>query len=134
MTLLYLDANVVIYLIEQPANLGLRATARIGVIRANQDQMAVSDLTRLECRVRPLALGDTVTLVQFDALFISPDVRVVPLSTAVFDRATLIRARHRYKTADAIHLAAAVEAGCNVFLTNDTRLSAFPDITVEVLP
>jgi hypothetical protein len=27
-----------------------------------------------------------------------------------------------------------VESGCDRFLTNDTRLSAFTDITVEVLP
>jgi hypothetical protein len=30
--------------------------------------------------------------------------------------------------------AAAAEAACDRFLTNDTRLSSFPDITVEVLP
>ncbi len=33
-----------------------------------------------------------------------------------------------------IHLAAAVEAGCEVFLTNDFRLARFTDLTVEVLP
>jgi hypothetical protein len=27
-----------------------------------------------------------------------------------------------------------VEAGCDVFLTNDNQLSNFPDITVEELP
>jgi hypothetical protein len=31
-------------------------------------------------------------------------------------------------------LAAAAESGCDRFLTNDTRLSAFTDIPVEVLP
>jgi len=41
---------------------------------------------------------------------------------------------HKFKLGDSIHLAAAVEAGCDRFLTNDTRLSKFPDITVEVLP
>ena len=33
-----------------------------------------------------------------------------------------------------LQLATAVEHGCDRFLTNDTRLSRFPDITVEVLP
>jgi len=36
-------------------------------------------------------------------------------------------------TPDALNLAAAIECGCSVFLTNDTRLSRFPDIAVEVL-
>jgi predicted nucleic acid-binding protein len=40
----------------------------------------------------------------------------------------------RYGLANAFHLAAAVEFGCDVFLTNDNQLANFPDITVEVLP
>jgi predicted nucleic acid-binding protein len=36
--------------------------------------------------------------------------------------------------ADAFHLATAIEAGCEVFLTNDNQLANFPDFTVEELP
>jgi len=35
---------------------------------------------------------------------------------------------------DSIHLAAAIEFGCDRFLTNDARLSNFPEIAVEILP
>jgi predicted nucleic acid-binding protein len=45
-----------------------------------------------------------------------------------------VRAAHGYKTIDAINLAAAVEASCNIFLTNDAQLTDFRDITVEILP
>jgi predicted nucleic acid-binding protein len=106
----------------------------MAALRAAGDGAAFSDLTRLECRVKPLKLGATVTLADFDAFFTRPDVRLVPISTAVFDRATVIRATHNFKLGDALHLAAAAEAGCDRFLTNDTRLSAFSDIPVEVLP
>jgi predicted nucleic acid-binding protein len=34
---------------------------------------------------------------------------------------------------DAIHLAAAVVSGCDVFLTNDYRLNRFPDIAMDVI-
>lgn len=132
--LIYLDTNIVIYLIERPAGWGSRAIARIATARASADDLVVSDLVRLECRVRPTALGDLTTLAQFDAFFAATDVTVQTLTTAICDRATLIRAQYRFRTPDALHLAAAVEAGCQVFLTNDTRLSAFPDLTVEVLP
>jgi predicted nucleic acid-binding protein len=40
----------------------------------------------------------------------------------------------RFGLADALHLAAAVESSCDVFLTNDSQLANFPDITIEVLP
>jgi predicted nucleic acid-binding protein len=75
-----------------------------------------------------------VTLRRFDAFFTAPGMQVLPVTPAVCDRAALIRAQHRFKLGDALNLAAAVEGGCNVFLTNDVRLSAFPDIIVEVLP
>jgi len=42
--------------------------------------------------------------------------------------------RNLLKLADSLHLAAAVESGCDRFLTNDARLSAFTAIPVEVLP
>jgi predicted nucleic acid-binding protein len=58
---------------------------------------------------------------------------VVTLSREVMDRATAIRAQYGLKTPDAIHLAAAVAAGCDVFLTNDHRLDRFPGITIEVV-
>jgi predicted nucleic acid-binding protein len=58
---------------------------------------------------------------------------ILTLTTPVLDRATEIRARFNFKTPDAIHLAAAVENGCDAFLTNDQRLSRFPGIAIEVV-
>jgi predicted nucleic acid-binding protein len=132
--LIYLDSNVVIYLIEQPAQFGPRALARLTVAKAAGDSLVVSQLTRLECRSNAVAQGDRNLLHQYDAFFQRAVVRVVPLSDAVVERATDIRGRHRFKTPDALHLAAAVEAGCQSFLTNDLRLSRFPNLTIELLP
>ena len=105
--------------------------ARIAAMAAAGDRILVSDLTRLECRANAVAAGDRVTLAQYDAFF--SQAQVVTLTTAVCDRATIIRGQYRFKTPDALHLAAAVEAGCHVFLTNDTRLSGFSDLTIERL-
>lgn len=131
--LIYPDSNIVIYLIEQPVSFGTRASARIAAAAAAGDRIVVSDLTRLECRANAVASGDQDTLAQYDAFFSQAVERIMPLTTAVCDRATIIRGQHRFKTPDALHLAAAVEAGCQLFLTNDTRLSGFADIAVETL-
>jgi predicted nucleic acid-binding protein len=56
------------------------------------------------------------------------------MTTRVYERATEIRAHHNFKLADSLHLAAAIEAGCGSFLTNDTRPGHFPDLAVDVLP
>jgi predicted nucleic acid-binding protein len=132
--MIYFDSVIVIYLIDHTGPFHVRATARLTRLVAARDRIAVSDLSRLECRVKPLRLRDAAKLTDFDNFFARPDVNLVPLSTAVYDRATAIRATHNFKLADALHLAAAVESGCDRFLTNDTRLSRFPDIPVEVLP
>lgn len=131
--LIYLDSNVVIYLIEQTPTFGPKTTARINAAMAAGDSLAVSDIVRLECRLGPIVKQNQKLLTDFDVFFAQHTVKVVPLPTAVYDRATLIRAYHNYKLADALNLAAAVEARCDRFLTNDTRLNKFPNITVEVL-
>jgi predicted nucleic acid-binding protein len=132
--LVYCDSVIRMYFFDHTGPFNVRATTHLASLAAAKDRLAISDLVRLEYRVKPLKAGDTVKLTLFDAFCARPDVQVVPITTAVFDRATLIRATHKFKLADSLHLAAAVEAGCNRFLTNDTRLSAFTDVPVEVLP
>jgi uncharacterized protein len=129
----FLDSNIVIYLIEQPAEWGPRASLRAEAILEAGDRMVVSDLVRMECRVRPLAAGDEQGLADFDEFFASGNVQVVPVSAEVCDRAALIRARHRLRPLDALHMAAAIEHGCDRLLTHDQRLSGLSEIPVEVL-
>jgi predicted nucleic acid-binding protein len=130
----YCDSVILIYFLDHVGPFNARAVARLTALRAAGDQIAVSDLTRLECRVKPTRLGNATALALFDGFFTQPDVRLVLFTSAVFDRATRIRATFPFKTVDALHLAAAVESGCDRFLTNDVRLAAFTDIAVEVLP
>jgi uncharacterized protein len=129
----YLDSVIIIYYLDHDGDFQVRAARRLAVLHAAGDEIVVSDLVRMECRVDPIRKGDNIRLARFDGFFVRPDVQVVPLTTAVFDRATQVRAIYGYKTIDAINLAAAVEAGCGLFITNDIPLSGFPDITVEIL-
>ena len=132
--LIYLDAVILIYLLDHVGPLQVRAARWIAAASAAGLRLAVTDLTRLECRVVPIRSRDRQKLDDFDGFFAQPDVQLVPLSTAVYDRATLIRADFGCKLADALHLAAAVESGCDRFLTHDLRLARFDGIGVEVLP
>ena len=131
--LIYLDSVILIYALDHVGPFQTRADNRLKVIAAAGDQIAVSDLSRLECRIKPIQIGDERKLEVFDSFFARVDVLLIPLPSSVYERATYIRATHGFKTADALHLAAAVEGRCQVFLTNDFRLGRFPDLTVEVL-
>jgi predicted nucleic acid-binding protein len=132
--LVYLDSVICIYAVEGAPTFQARARARLAVMQAAGDQPAISDLTWLECRVKPIRLGDAVALADIEAFLTSSNVVRVPMPTGVFERACRIRAVHNFKLGDALHLASAVEGGCGRFLTNDHRLNSFPDIAVEVLP
>ena len=125
-----LDANPVIYTIERMEPYAAIVDARlaaVGIVRV------ASDLTRLECRVKPIQVGHAALLRDFDEYFADNVSEIVPLSRAVMDRATEIRAQFGFKTPDAIHLAAASVAKCDVFLTNDHRLDRFTELAIEII-
>lgn len=81
----------------------------------------------------PVRQGDAGRVQDFEAFFAVRLDAVISFTRPIYDRTTRIRAVYpRFKTPDALHLAAAVESGCDVFLTNDHRLQQFTGITVEV--
>lgn len=84
--------------------------------------LVFSELTRMECRVLPLRAGNTVALTAFDELFSNSLYEFATLDRAASEEATALRAAHGLKTPDALHLAAALQAGCSEFWTNDQRL------------
>jgi len=130
----YLDSNIVISLIEEGAARRAEVVTRLGTADQAASALVVSDLVRLECRVRPVATGNAALLAAYDSFFRSPEVRVIGLTAEVCDRATDIRGRHRFGTTDALHLAAAIEAGCAMFVTADRRLAAFGGIPIAMVP
>ncbi|MGO8688457.1 MAG: type II toxin-antitoxin system VapC family toxin [Thermoguttaceae bacterium] len=129
----FLDTNIVIYLVERTPDLGRVAAQYIQDLIAQGQRLVVSDLVRMECSVRPLRMNDAVTLSAYHGYFGSDDVDVAAITAAVCDRAALIRARHNFRPMDCLHLATAIENGCQRLLTHDVRLRSFPDIAVEVL-
>ena len=132
--ILFLDTNIVIYRTEMPPGFGHRVRVHLANLQAAGHTFAVSDLVRMECRVLPARNADLRLLALYDAFFAAADVQVLSLTTAVCDRATLLRATHNFTTTDALQLAAAIVHGCDRFLTADARLSRCPDIPVNLLP
>ena len=126
----YLDTAPVIYLVENvaPWEAAVRAFLALDELRPR-----VSVLTRMECRVQPLREGNIALLEDYDEFFASLPAGLLALDARVFEKATELRARHNFKTPDALHLAAAIEGGCQIFLTNDAQLARCTEIRVEVL-
>jgi predicted nucleic acid-binding protein len=126
----YVDSAPLIYLIEQVQPYAAAVKTELAL---SGSSLASSELTRLECRVKPIREGDAALLQDFDDYFARSIDEIVQLTRTVMDQATEIRAEFNFKTPDSIHLAAALAAKCDIFLTNDHRLTAFTGIAIQVL-
>jgi predicted nucleic acid-binding protein len=115
----YLDSCVCVYLVEQPPGLGNAIRERI---RERRPTVCWTLLTRLECRVKPLKMQALAVLQAYETFFRHPGGIFLDFQRTTFDLATELRVRHGLKVPDALHLAAAIEGGCEEFWTNDHRL------------
>lgn len=133
--ILCLDTNCVIYLIERNPIWEPKVTARLAAARAAGHLLAVCDLARTECLVGPMRAGNATLEADFQRFFSSGVVQMLPLTVAVYERAARVRVSTsmRIKLPDALHLAAAAEHGCGLFLTADAQLTRCTAIAVEVL-
>jgi predicted nucleic acid-binding protein len=77
--------------------------------------------------------GNVALLGKYDIAFSSRELRLIELDFRVIDQATAIRATESVKTADALHIAAAMVGGATVFLTGDTQLIRVSRIQVELI-
>ena len=81
----------------------------------------------------PLRAADGLVLVKYKQFFESPSLKFVSVTSPVWRRAAEIRASLGFGAMDALHLAAAVEFGCDLFLTNDVRLDTCTEVPIEVI-
>lgn len=124
----YLDSNVLIYAFEgeREALLRRRLTVLFEGCAQGWLRAFVATLVRAEVLVRPLRDGNAALAAWYRELLAGPGlITVLPLDGAIADRAALLRARHPgLHLPDAVHLATALYAGCDFFITSDSRLAA----------
>ena len=128
-----LDTNIVIYLVEANPIWTPIATAGLRKLRAAGDEIAFCDAGRLECLIKPFSSGNATDIATYQTFFNSSQVTMLPVESATWERAAQLGATYGFKPLDCVHLAAAIEKGCGLFLTNDAPLKRCSDIAVEVL-
>ena len=128
---IYLDSCMVIYLLEGQKT--LRAAVDSALRTYCDQEICASELVRLECRTGPMKQAKRELLKVYDDFFAT--ISILQPSKNIFERATEIRSRHTIKTPDALHLAFALDAGCDEFWTNDARLTGLAEsVTFRIIP
>ena len=78
--MVFLDASIVIYFVEQPFEWGSKASAHLADLRAAGETFAATELVRMECLVGPIKTSDAAAMADFMAFFAAPDVAVLPIT------------------------------------------------------
>ncbi len=131
--LVYIDANCLIYTVE-------RIEPYRTVLEPMWQQAQDGNLSIVSCPVlvtevlvKPLQVGNTEIEMQYREVFSSNAVRLFEASYAVFEDAARLRAETGLKIPDALHAATAIQAGCALFVTNDSDFRRIQDLPVVVL-
>jgi predicted nucleic acid-binding protein len=97
-------------------------------------QGITSVITLIEACVYPQRQGRLDLVRTYEhALLNSRQVRLLPIDISIARRAIVLRAKYGIHVPDALQIAAAIESGATLFVTNDRRLSRVQDIQVLVL-
>ena len=126
-----LDTAIFIYFIEEHARFLPEILPLFQEADQGKRELITSALTLLEVMVVPYRAGNRLLAVRYEALLTrSRGVRLVELSHDQLRAAAQLRAATSVKTPDALHLVAAIGAGCTTFLTNDRRLPPVPGLRI----
>ena len=122
MSRIFWDTNLFIYLIEDSGELTDRVVALRERMVARNDVLITSSLSLGEVLVKPHEKGDQALAAQYEQAIVR-GARVVPFDQHAARRFAMIRASGGIRPPDAIQLACAAQAGVDLFVTNDDRLS-----------
>ena len=130
----YFDAAPLVYYVEEnPAYVKQMDAVIEQIERAVIDAFS-SVILLPEVLMHPTRLGKTQLVKAYrDILFNSRQFQLVAVSIEIAERATNLRAAYNLRTPDAIHVATALETGCEIFLTNDNGLKRLSEIRVLIL-
>jgi predicted nucleic acid-binding protein len=116
----YLDTNVVISIVEATKAYGAAQARFVKRIDDGEIEVVTSELTLAECLVKPLADRNLKAIEAYLGFLEGrPELSVLPIDRAILLDAARVRAELNIKLPDAIHVATALAARCERFVTSD---------------
>jgi predicted nucleic acid-binding protein len=123
MSRVFLDTNIFIYLIEDEGEFGRKSVELIERLTTRRDLVYTSTLTLGEVLTQPLSKGDTRLADLYEEKLSSPGVHLLDFDRVSARNYARIRLDRSIKAPDAMQLSMAAAARCDLFVTNDERLS-----------
>jgi predicted nucleic acid-binding protein len=118
-----LDTSVFIYHLEGHTRYLPLTQELLAGVQAGRQRAITSTITVMELTVRPWQVGRPAVAREYEALLVHfPHLTLADVTRDVARRAAQLRARHRIRPADALHVATALVHRATGFVTNDRRL------------
>jgi predicted nucleic acid-binding protein len=131
----YFDANVIIYAAEGDGDEAIVARRLFALADEGRLNAVTSELTIAEATA-PSRRSGTATVAQrlkiyTDLLINSPAFQLIEIDMDILLRTPWLRNEQAgLRLVDAIHLATALESGCQIMITNDRRIRSTPELGV----
>jgi predicted nucleic acid-binding protein len=123
MSRIFLDSNIFIYLIEDEGPRGRQASELVQRMSVRRDEVITSVLTLGEVLTKPIREGRHDLAEEYEHLLSSPGMDLAEFGRDAARLYASIRVDKTIKPPDAIQLAVAASVKCDLFVTNDQRLS-----------
>lgn len=131
---LYIETAPLIYYVEAHPDYIARMDTIIDAVENQPIRAFSSVITLTEVLTQPLKTGNRILEQEYrDILVNSGGYQLIPTSVRVAESAADLRARYNLRTPDALHIASAILARCDAFLTNDSGIRRVSELTVLVL-
>lgn len=132
---IFLDTAPIIYYIEAHPEFGPLAREVVTAFQSGNLTAYSSVITLTEVLPKPIESGDDKLARKFaDFLKHGKHLSMIEISEGIADAAGKLRGRYPVlRTIDALQIAAALEIGAEVFLTNDMKLRQIKELKIMVL-
>lgn len=134
--MIFLDACAIIYWIEAGEPQYTKFVKKLRAIHSQHGNLpfAISQLSLLECCVKPLRDKNSEALQAYQRFFNAKNLVQISLTTKIINTATKLRADYHLATPDALQAASALSLSeTSFFLTADKTFKKIPDLTVILL-
>lgn len=130
---LFLDAWAIIYFVEMAEPHYTKFADKLYTVRKKHKNatFAASQLSILECRIKPLREKNEELLDRYQHFFCETDLLLLPLTSYILEVATELRAFLNLRTPDAIQAASALSIDDDIiFITGDSSFNKIPNLNI----
>ena len=130
----YADAQIFIYSVEKHPIYAPTLRPLWEAVARGDLEVLSSELTLMETLIGPLKQGDAALEADYENFFVSPGIRLLPITSSILRARARLRATlNKLRTPDAIHAATGDSCSCSLFLTNDFIFRRIPGLPVVLL-